>query len=102
MKLSRILLSSRLAMAAPLAAALLLAGCSQTKWSAEGTIAGASGKDIVIEAPNAAGNWYPLDTVTADKTARSRSPASRSATPNCCVSPSAGSRPTSPSTQSRR
>lgn len=67
MKPFRNLLSSRLAIAAPLAAAMLLTACSDKKWSAEGTIAGAAGKDIVIEAPNAAGNWYPIDTVTVGK-----------------------------------
>lgn len=47
-----------------LGAALLLTGCSDKKWSAEGTIAGAAEKSVIIEAPNAAGQWYPLDTVT--------------------------------------
>lgn len=61
------LLSMRGAMAAPLAAALLLTGCSQKKWSAEGTISGADGKQLVLEAPNGAGGWYPLDTVEVAK-----------------------------------
>ncbi len=67
MKPLRILTLSPKSLLAPLAAAMLLTGCSEKKWSAEGTIAGAAGKDIVVEAPNAAGNWYPLDTVTVGK-----------------------------------
>lgn len=48
-------------------AALLIAGCSEKKWTAEGTVGGAEGKSLILEAPNAAGGWYPLDTVEIDK-----------------------------------
>lgn len=51
----------------PMAAALLLAGCSENKWNAEGTITGAEGKSLVIEAPNGTGGWYPVDTVLIGK-----------------------------------
>lgn len=53
----------RLALAA--GAALLLAGCSEKKWTVEGTIAGADGKDLVLEAP-ANNGWYAVDTVKLD------------------------------------
>ena len=45
--------------------ALLLAGCSEKKWTVEGTIAGADGKDLVLEAP-ANNGWYAVDTLTLD------------------------------------
>ncbi len=57
----------RLAFAA--GAALLLAGCSEKKWTVEGSIAGAEGKDLVLEAPDNNG-WYPVDTVTLDAEGR--------------------------------
>lgn len=47
--------------------ALLLTGCSEKKWTAEGTVSGAEGKSMVLEAPNAAGGWYPVDTVEIGK-----------------------------------
>ncbi|MDE6126772.1 MAG: redoxin domain-containing protein, partial [Muribaculaceae bacterium] len=47
-------------------AALLLAGCSEKKWTVEGTIAGAEGKALVLEAP-ATNGWYAVDTVTLGK-----------------------------------
>lgn len=46
------------------AAAMLLTGCSDKKWSASGEIAGASGRSLILEAPNGAGGWYGMDTVT--------------------------------------
>ncbi len=67
MKLFETLHSSRAVIFSSLAAAMFLTGCSDKKWNAEGTISGAEGKDIVVEAPNAAGGWYPLDTVTVGK-----------------------------------
>lgn len=45
------------------AAALLLSGCSDKKWSAQGTVASGKGLTAVVEAPNAAGGWYAIDTV---------------------------------------
>jgi hypothetical protein len=50
-----------------LAAAMLLTGCSEKKWSAQGTIAGGAGKSVVLEAPNGAGGWYPVDTIEIAK-----------------------------------
>lgn len=67
MKLFETILPSSKTLLACMTAALLMTGCSEKKWSAEGTIAGAAGKQVVIEAPNAAGGWYPLDTVTVGK-----------------------------------
>lgn len=52
------------AILAAIGVTILLTGCSEKKWSAEGSIAGAAEKTAIIEAPNAAGQWYPLDTVT--------------------------------------
>lgn len=46
-----------------LSASMLLSSCSDKKWNAEGTIAGADGKSVVLEAPNGTGGWYPIDTV---------------------------------------
>lgn len=46
--------------------ALAAASCSQARWKAEGTVAGAEGKSLVLEAPNSFGLWYPLDTVEID------------------------------------
>lgn len=46
------------------AAILTLTGCSDKKWHAEGTVAGGADKQLVLEAPNGYGGWYPLDTVT--------------------------------------
>ena len=47
------------------AVALLLAAtsCSEKKWHIEGSVDGAGGKQIIVEAPNAHGGWYPIDTV---------------------------------------
>jgi len=45
---------------------LLLGSCTEKKWHAEGNIAGAENKDIILEAPNGYGGWYPIDTVTTD------------------------------------
>lgn len=67
MKPLRTLLSPRVVLAAPLAAAMLLAGCSGKKWSVEGTITGAAGQNAILEAPNGAGGWYPIDTVNIGK-----------------------------------
>lgn len=53
--------ASTLALAA--GAAIILHGCSEKKWTVEGTIAGAEGKDLVLEAP-ASNGWYAVDTVT--------------------------------------
>lgn len=47
-------------------AIIILAGCSDKKWHAEGTIAGGADKELVLEAPNGYGGWYPVDTVTVD------------------------------------
>lgn len=47
--------------------ALLFSGCSEKKWSAEGTVAGAEGKSMILEAPNGAGGWYPVDTIEIGK-----------------------------------
>lgn len=52
---------------APAAMSLLLAGCSEKKWSAEGTISGAAGQNVILEAPNGTGGWYPIDTVSVGK-----------------------------------
>lgn len=54
------------------AAALALAAvsCSKAAWKAEGTIAGAEGKQLILEAPDNMGRWYPLDTVEVDKKGR--------------------------------
>lgn len=46
------------------AATLLMAGCADKKWHAEGTVAGGADKELVLEAPNGNGGWYPVDTVT--------------------------------------
>lgn len=50
--------------AAATAAIFILASCSDKKWHAEGTVAGGADKDLVLEAPNGYGGWYPVDTVT--------------------------------------
>lgn len=54
-----------IAVTAAACAAILLAttSCSQQKWHAEGTVKGAEGKNILLEAPNNFGQWYPLDTI---------------------------------------
>jgi peroxiredoxin len=46
---------------------LLFSSCSDKKWSAEGNIAGAAGKSVVLEAPNGTGGWYAVDTVEVAK-----------------------------------
>lgn len=38
--------------------------CSEKQWEVEGTVAGGEGKELVLEAPNHYGRWYPVDTVT--------------------------------------
>ena len=53
--------------AAAITATMMLTGCSDKNWQAEGTIAGGEGKSLVLEAPNGNGGWYPLDTVSTDK-----------------------------------
>ncbi len=45
--------------------ALLLAGCAEKRWTIEGTIADADGKELVLEAP-ANNGWYAVDTVKLD------------------------------------
>ena len=40
-----------------------LSSCSDKKWQAEGTVTGAEGKELILEAPNNFGQWYALDTV---------------------------------------
>ena len=45
-------------------AIVILTGCSDKKWQAEGTVAGGADKELVLEAPNGYGGWYPVDTVT--------------------------------------
>lgn len=50
--------------AAAAAAIFILASCSDKKWHAEGTVAGGADKELVLEAPNGYGGWYPVDTVT--------------------------------------
>lgn len=47
--------------------AVILSGCSEKKWSAEGTVTGADGKQMILEAPNGTGGWYPVDTVEIGK-----------------------------------
>jgi len=49
-----------------IAAVAALCSCSHNKWTAEGTIAGAGNKELILEAPNAYGGWYPVDTVQTD------------------------------------
>lgn len=44
-------------------AAMLLTGCSNKNWHAEGNIAGGADSQLVLEAPNGNGGWYPVDTV---------------------------------------
>ncbi len=56
--------ATRFALAA--GAALTLAGCSEKQWTVEGTIAGAEGKDLVLEAPDNNG-WYAADTARLGK-----------------------------------
>lgn len=60
-------LAEKLAAAAfALAAIAMLGSCSEKKWHVEGSIAGADKKEVVLEAPNGRGGWYPLDTVSTD------------------------------------
>lgn len=47
----------------PVVAIAALSSCSEKQWSAEGTIAGGEGKEIIVEVPNGKGGWYPIDTV---------------------------------------
>lgn len=48
------------------ASLLLLASCSQKKWSVEGNIEGAGGKELILETANELGGWYGLDTLTVE------------------------------------
>lgn len=48
------------------ASLLILASCSQKKWSVEGKIEGAGGKELILETANELGGWYGLDTLTID------------------------------------
>ena len=45
---------------------LLLASCSQKKWSVEGKIEGAEGKELILEGANELGGWYGIDTLTVE------------------------------------
>lgn len=45
-------------------AILMLAACSEPRWSAAGTVEGAAGRRIIAEAPDGRGGWYPVDTAT--------------------------------------
>lgn len=47
-----------------LVALLMLAACSERRWSAAGKIEGAAGREIIAEAPDGRGGWYPVDTAT--------------------------------------
>ena len=49
-----------------LAAVVMLGSCSDKKWHVEGSIAGADSKEVILEAPNGNGGWYPVDTVSTD------------------------------------
>lgn len=52
------------------AATLILASCSgSNQWNVKGTIAGADGKTMILEASDN-GRWYPLDSVTLDADGR--------------------------------
>lgn len=51
----------------PVAAAMMLTGCSGKKWNAEGAVAGAEGQQMLLEAPNGNGGWYPVDTIEVGK-----------------------------------
>lgn len=55
---------------AAIAAAVSLSGCADKKWHVEGTVASGEGKNLVLEAPNGNGGWYPADTVTIGKNGR--------------------------------
>lgn len=52
------------------ASALLLAvtavSCSKAKWTVEGHIAGAEGKELILERASETGSWYGIDTLTVD------------------------------------
>ena len=61
------IIPSRSALLTPVALSLLISGCSDKKWSADGTISGADGKQLILEAPNGTGGWYPIDTVEVAK-----------------------------------
>lgn len=50
-----------------LTVAASLTGCADKKWHVEGTVASGEGKNLVLEAPNGHGGWYPADTVTIGK-----------------------------------
>ena len=52
-----------LAIAAGTCMIAALSSCSDKKWQAEGTVTGAEGKELILEAPNNFGQWYALDTV---------------------------------------
>ncbi len=55
-----------LAIAAGTCVVGMLSSCSEKRWQAEGTVTGAEGKELILEAPNNFGQWYPLDTVEID------------------------------------
>ncbi len=54
-----------------IATAIALASCSDSanKWTVAGTIADADGQTMILEA-NDNGRWYPLDSVTLDKSGK--------------------------------
>ena len=52
---------------AAIAGLAALCGCSENKWHAKGVVNGADSADLIVEAPNGRGGWYPVDTVTTDK-----------------------------------
>lgn len=55
------------AVAAAIVSVAALCGCSENKWHAKGVVNGAESADLIVEAPNGRGGWYPVDTVTTDK-----------------------------------
>jgi hypothetical protein len=48
-------------------ATVLLGSCANNQWHAEGNINGIDKTDLILEAPNGYGGWYPIDTITTDK-----------------------------------
>ena len=55
-----------IAIAAGTLVAISLSSCTDKKWYAEGTVSGAEGKEMILEAPNHFGQWYALDTIEID------------------------------------
>lgn len=43
---------------------MLFSSCSDKKWTVEGNISGAEGKELILEATNDQGRWYGVDTLT--------------------------------------